>query len=130
MNDQELTIKAIEAAIGRPLSAAERLQACNACGDLLTTLNIDRLAVPREGGHGGFFRERTGRLFGYDVEKHADPASPIGYYLHGPRVTYKLMRRVGRPSSLYVLNSKGHVSNIKGNYNFSDESGTLRAMTT
>jgi hypothetical protein len=129
--DNAAIISALESRLDRSLTPLERLTMCNIPerGDLLQTLGIDRLDVPKLGDGGGFAIERTGMLYGYQVEKVSDEPGKLAYYLHGPKVTYRLMRCMTHHHVLYVLNSKGNICNIKGNYKFADDSGRLRSVS-
>jgi hypothetical protein len=73
---------------------------------------------------------------GYEVEPVAEPAVRvpkvhyIGYFLRGKRgAFYALMRYPLQPHLMYVVNSKGNVCGVKGNYTFTDEGGALRARS-
>ena len=70
------------------------------------------------------------KLFGtYEIEKAKDEKKEgFAYLLHGPKVTYTLVR-VRDGQSMYPLNSRLNTCSIKGNYWFSDKTGELRAMS-
>jgi len=71
-------------------------------------------------------------IFGYQVKKNEDPnlkyfLSEVAYLLIGKRgATYQLVRHVNQPSRMYVVNSKGNICGLKGNYSFSDKNGDLK----
>ena len=70
------------------------------------------------------------KLFGiYKIEKVIDRGKDLGYLLHGPKVTYSLMRSRENKEMLYPLNSRFHTCSIKGNYWFTDKKGYLEAVS-
>ena len=73
--------------------------------------------------------DKPGEFFGYRVEKISDERGKVNYYLHGPRAIYRLIRHSnGSADTLYAINTHGNICGIKGNYNFSDESGELHCI--
>ena len=64
------------------------------------------------------------KILGYKIEKISDEPNKIAYKLHGPRVTYTLMRNA-KGDVLYALNSKFNICAIRGNYHFTDIEGYL-----
>jgi hypothetical protein len=70
-------------------------------------------------------------FLGYIVESvESDAPGKVAYKLHGPRVTYTLIRMMRHPSNLFALNSRGNVCGIKGNYSFTDRRGVLDCAAT
>jgi hypothetical protein len=63
-------------------------------------------------------------IFGYKIEFISYEPNKVAYRLHGPKVTYTLMRN-SKGDVLYALNSKMNVCGIKGNYHFTDINGYL-----
>ena len=61
-------------------------------------------------------------LFGYKIEFVSKERGKLAYLLHGPKVSYRLMRRV-ESDTMYALNSHFNICNIRGNYNFADDQG-------
>ena len=70
-------------------------------------------------------------LLGYEVTATGNTGKhEVKYLLKGKRATYRLV--IHSPESgggMYALNSAGNVCAIKGNYSFSDKSGTLIAIS-
>lgn len=67
-------------------------------------------------------------LGSYEVRRIGFSANMPNYHLFGPRAEYRLVRH-GKSFNLYVINRQGNVCSLKGNYTFSDESGTLVAVS-
>ena len=68
------------------------------------------------------------KLLGYEVTATGNTeAHEVKYFIKGKRATYRLIIRLG--GGLFALNSLGNVCAIKGNYSFSDKSGTLIALS-
>jgi len=68
-------------------------------------------------------------LLGYAVENKSNPTpGALAYVLTGTRgAIYGLMRYRKHPHLMYaVRGSNGVICGLRGNYTFSDESGTLR----
>lgn len=68
------------------------------------------------------------KLLGYEVTAtgNTEPHE-VKYFIKGKRATYRLIIRY--TGGLYALNPLGNVCSIKGNYSFSDKSGTLIALS-
>lgn len=70
------------------------------------------------------------KLFGlYKIEKVERNGKIDGYLLHGPRVTYSLLKTANHPHLMYAVNSRFNICSIKGNYTFSDEGGQVKAIS-
>ena len=72
-------------------------------------------------------------LLGYEVTATGNTGKhEVKYLLKGKRATYRLVIHSpenGCGMGMYALNSVGNVCAIKGNYSFSDKSGTLIAIS-
>ena len=69
------------------------------------------------------------KLLGYEVTAPGNTGiNEVKYLLKGKRATYRLVMH-SPEMGMYALNSVGNVCAIKGNYSFSDKSGTLIAIS-
>ncbi len=73
---------------------------------------------------------KVAEVLGYDVETTGETGSgKIGYYLTGKRgAVYALFRSVNAPASMFVVNSRGNVTALKGYGWFTDRDGELRPL--
>jgi len=70
-------------------------------------------------------------LLGYEVTKTGNTGKhEVKYLLKGKRASYRLViKSPEMGGGMYALNFQGNVCAIKGNYSFSDKSGTLIALS-
>ena len=95
----------------------------------MKTTNLERIRVTQEAvaeADSGRPRQQV-EILGYVIEKVSSEPNKVNYRLHGQQVTYYLVRRANG-KTLYALNSHGNICGIKGNYNFSDETGVLTCV--
>ena len=118
------------AGLWRPVHITPEYYERDIIGDTEQCASFKRFLDTYDLGDGHDESDLDATLLGYAVESLDSPRvrKMTAYKLHGPRVTYTLMREVNRPHLLYALNSHGNVCAIKGNYRFSDETGTLRTV--
>jgi len=70
----------------------------------------------------------TTTILGLTIDPASHTPGTVGYYLHGPRATYRLVRQMTHPEIMFVLNSNGKVCGVRGNYTFSDRDGELKVV--
>lgn len=75
------------------------------------------------------FKKRVTFCLGYEVQRVGTGAGKVNYHLVGKRATYRLVRSMNVPEYLHVINSRGNITSVRGNYTFTDKSGTLTAVS-
>ena len=73
--------------------------------------------------------QTTKELMRYQVEALSDECGKVAYHLHGKRgALYGLIRTVNDQTTMFAVNSRGHVCAVAGNNWFTDRLGVLATI--